>query len=431
MSRAGWRSLLQSFRVLISGELAARVLGFLSIFVLARALEPGGFGLVTLGTTLVAYLVIFVDSGTETLNVRNIAREPQRFRDIVEPVLGLRLALSVPAAGVLGVAAVIAAEPGSDRVALGLFALILPMAALNVRWMALGVRASRAIAMSAVAKELIVLIGVLLLVRRSHDTVIVAVLIAAGELLAASVLLDAMRRRFGFIRPRIDLAAWRASLHAGRTILVNSLARATVYSFDILLIAVVLTRVDVGLYTAAYKPVLFAITGLAIFYVSFLASYSAAKGEDAAQLFRRTVAIALGATVPVALVTSITSEHLTRLAYGSDYEGAAVALAILVWCVPVLAVTGAYAQAMIAGHRERRLMKINVIGAAVNVAGNVAAVPLVGIAGAAAVTLASEVLILTLMARAVVGYGIERSPWDLAKDFVRFHKPARSGRARS
>ena len=33
MSRAGWRSLLQSFRVLISGELVARVLGFLSIFV--------------------------------------------------------------------------------------------------------------------------------------------------------------------------------------------------------------------------------------------------------------------------------------------------------------------------------------------------------------------------------------------------------------
>jgi O-antigen/teichoic acid export membrane protein len=206
-------------------------------------------------------------------------------------------------------------------------------------------------------------------------------------------------------------------------------ARAIVYSFDVLVIATLLGRHSVGLYTAAYKPVLFAITALAIFYVSFLASYSAAEGQSAAQLFRRTVAIALGCTVPVALLIAIGSSAFCRLAYGSAYAGAALPLAILIWCVPVVAINGAYANALIAGHRERSLMFINVTGAGFNLLCTVVAVPLAGLAGAAAVTLASELLIMALLARSVVTRGLERSPVSIIVDFFRWHAPTKPPRA--
>jgi O-antigen/teichoic acid export membrane protein len=424
-SRAGWISLVASARTLMSGEAVARLLGFATVFVLARSLEPGGFGLVTLGTTIVAFLVIFVDSGTELINVRDIAREPQRFKEIVEPVLGLRLALSIPSAALLAIVVLVAAKAGADRIALGLFALVLPMTALNLRWMALGVGASKAIAISKVARELIVLGGVLLWVNRSHDATIVAVLFAAGEFVGAAVVLDAARRRFGFVRPRVNTTFWRTSMRASRPILVNTVARATVYTFDVVLIAALLGRAPVGLYTAAYKPVLLGVTVLAIFFVSFLASYSAAEGEDAAQLFRRTVAIVLGGAVPAALVLSLGASVFCDLAYGGAYGGAATALAIVVWSLPILAISGAYANVLIAGNRPDSLMAINIVGAVVNVIANVVAVPLAGIAGAAAVTVGSELLVMSLTARAVVRYELERSPIAILKSFVRWHRPKR------
>lgn len=427
VSRAGWRGLLRSFRLLMSGELAARLLGFASVFVLARAIEPAGFGIVSLGTTLVIFFTILVDAGTEVLNVRDIARQPGRLREIAEPVLGLRLTLSVPAAALFGATVFVAADEAADRLTLGVFALVLPMAALNLRWMVLGVGASKAIAVGSVAKELLVLAGVVVLVRERHDTLIVAVLVAAGELANAAVVLYALYRRFGFLRPRVHVRIWSRILRDGRPVLINNVARTVVFSLDVLLIALFLGRESVGLYSAAYKPVLFALSALSLFFVSFLAHYSAAAGEDARQLFRRTVAVAVGVTVPAAAVAALASGQFVRIAYGDAFTGAAAAMAVLVWTLPILAVSGAYRHALIAGHREHRLMRNNLVGALFNAVANLAAIPLAGIVGAAAVTIASEALITALNVRAVVGYELERSPVTVLAEWLRWHVPVRSG----
>ena len=428
-SRAAWRAVLQTSGTLMTGQLAARLLGFATVFVLARAIEPRGFGLVTLGVTLVLFFGIVVDAGTEVLNVRDVAREPQRLRAIVEPVLGLKLALSVPAAALFGVAVFAAADSSADRMALGLFVLVLPIAALNLRWIVVAIGGSRAIAVGGVIKELILLAGVLLLVRETHDTTLVALLIAVGELASVLVVLRWTKRRFGLLRPRIDLKAWRDALRSGSPILVNNLARTVVISLDVVLIALFLDREAVGLYSAAYKPVLFVISGMALFFVSFLAHYSAAAGEEAKQLFRRTVTLAVMVTVPAALLLASESSFLVRLTYGDAFAGAAAVLTVLAWSVPIAAVSEPYRQALIAGGRERLLMRNNVIGAALNGAANLAVIPLVGIVGAAAVTLASEALIALLNARAVVAHRLERSPVRVLADYIRWHKPTLPRRA--
>ena len=96
----------------------------LRIDVLTRELGPGGFGLVTIGTSLVICFSLVVDAGTEVLNLRDMARDPSRFRELAGPVLGLRLALSVLSAALLA-ATVALAVPARDRPTLLLFALLL------------------------------------------------------------------------------------------------------------------------------------------------------------------------------------------------------------------------------------------------------------------------------------------------------------------
>jgi O-antigen/teichoic acid export membrane protein len=400
---------MKSFGWLVLGEGFARLFGFVAVILMARRLDPDGFGLVTLGATLVIWFGIVVDSGTEVLNVRDIAREPERFKEIAEPVLGLRLALSAGAAVLLWIAAFFASSATSDRIVLGLFALWLPMIAINLRWMVLPLKKARTVALGNASGGLLFAVGVVLLVMDVGDTIEVPLLQAAGEAVYASIVLLAVGRRFGLVRPRVDVEKWKATLRESGPLMANQLSRAAVYSLSFLIVAIALGRADVGFLGAAYKPVLFFAGAMGLFYVSFLSSFSALDPEHQRSLFRRTLAAAGVATIPLALAMCLSASFLVSTIYGSQYDPAAPALAILVWVIPILALNGPYGNALIAGHQQKVLMRNNLIGAAFNVVANCIAVPLFGITGVAAVAVASEGLILVLMHRSAVSLGVAPS----------------------
>jgi O-antigen/teichoic acid export membrane protein len=341
------------------------------------------------------------------VGVRDTARDPGSFRERAERLLGLRLALSLPAAGLFALAALIVSAEPADRQALLLFAAVLPMIGLNLRFIVLSISAARSVAIGNIASQLLLAVGVVFLLRDRHDLVFVPLLTAAGELAYAVIVLAAVVPRFGFLRPRIDLRAWRETLVTGFPLTVNGLARTVIYSFDIFLIAAVMTRHDVGLYGAAYKPILFCVGLVALLSVAFLSAYSApSDAGQRAMLQRRTAWTAGLVTVPAALALSLGSSLVMSVIYGPDYAGAATPLAILAWTIPLLAFSAPYANILISADRQATFMWHNLAGALANIAGNAAAIPLFGLAGAASVTVASLTLVLVLNYRSAVGLGL-------------------------
>jgi O-antigen/teichoic acid export membrane protein len=375
--------------------------------VMARRLGPGAFGVAVVGTTLVNWFRLVVDSGTEVVAVRDTSRDPGSFRSTAERLLGLRIALSLPAAGLLVIAALLLTDVPGDQTALLLFAVVLPMIGLNLRFVVLSVRAARSVAIGNIVSQLLLAAGVVFLVRNRHDLVLIPLLTGAGELAYAAVVLAAVAPRFGLPLPRIDLPAWRDTLVAGFPIAVNGVARTVIYSFDIFLIAAVLTRQDVGLYGAAYKPILFCSGLVALLSVTFLSAYSApADSSQRTMLQRRTARTAALVTIPAALALSLGSSLAMSAIYGPDYSGAATPLAILAWTIPLLACGAPYANILIYADRQKTFMWHNIAGAVANVAGNAIAIPLFGLAGAASVTVASLALVMVLNYRSAVSLGL-------------------------
>ena len=401
---APWRALLRGSAALLAGEAVARAVSFVAVVVLARRLGPEGFGLVTLALTLVLWLAQIVDSGTELLNVRDVARRPERFRHLTEPVLGLRLALCAAAALLLGALTLVLADR-SDRSTLLLFALVLPAIALNLRWMVLGVSGARAVAVGNVAAQLVLAIGVLLLVSGPSDVSRVPVLQALGELAYGALVLTAVIGRFGFPRPRVDLDAWRATLRESLPLLLTGLARATVYFADIVIIAVVLGHAEVGVYGAVSKAVLFASAAFGLFGVSFLAAYSSA-GERATQLFLRSARLLLGVSTALALLFSAGAAFFVPLVYGDSYRTGVAALALVAWSLPPLALAGLHGFVLLTHGHQRLLLRNSLIAALVSVSGNLVAVPVFGITGAAAMAVAAQLTVLLLNVRGCSGLGL-------------------------
>jgi O-antigen/teichoic acid export membrane protein len=397
-----WLRLLKNFATLFFGETAARVFGLVAILVLARGFGPQGFGLASVGMAAVAWLALGADSGTELLAVRNVSREPVRFREIAERILGLRIALGLIATIVYVVGIwFLARSNGSRNVYLGFAPSILAMA-LNLRWIVLGIDSAKGIAVGNVAARLVFMLGVLGLAAGSQDVMLVGYAYAAGELVYALVVGGVVAPRFGILRPRVDLAFWRATLRESLPLMTGSLARGALFTFDLFLIALVLGPGKAGLYSAGSKPVFFLGTAVTLFYVSFLSSYSSATASHATTVFRRSIRTSLLVAVPLALAATIGAAFVVPALFGHRYAGAAPVLAILAWKFPLSALTAPYSALLLSQGRQLLVMRNNLGGAAVSIVGNTIAVPLVGIEGAAVVGVVSAVALLWLNYRSAV-----------------------------
>jgi stage V sporulation protein B len=421
---SSWRTVVRSFAELSIGEIVARFIGFVALVAMTRRLGPSAFGVVIVGVTFVLWLRLIVDSGTEILNLRDISRQPDRFKEIAGAVLGLRLCLSGLAIALFLPVALLFAD-ASSRWTVWLFALALPAVALNLRFMVLGLRAAKGVAVGNIAAQLLLAAGVLALVRSQDDAFVVPLLVAAGELVYGVVVVAFVARGFGLPLPRVDLLAWRATLCGGLPLMVNHVAAAVVHSFDLLLIAAVLGSYWTGVYGAATKPLMFLATLIALLGGSFLASYSAASPEQARELFYRMTRLAVAVSLPLALALSVGSGVFLSAAFGSDYADGAIALAILAWFIPLTALGITYGTALLANDRQTVLMRHNIAAALFNIAANVAVVPLAGIEGAAAVTVLSSLLFAFLNYRSCTRLGLVPSADEmLTRAVARGHRPS-------
>lgn len=399
-----WRSLVRGFAILVAGEGAARVLGLVTILILARVLGPSGFGVVAVGTAMVTWYGLMADNATQVSSTPVIARRPEAFRVIVGPVLGLRIAVaSIGMVVAIGAALTFARSPLNAEV-YALFTLAFLASAPNMRWMVLAVRGSRELATANAFGQLVVLILVAAFVRTDDDILRVPLAYVAGEAAFALAVAVLIARRFGLILPRIDLVAWRETARRGLPLLVGAASRGVLLSFDLLAIAVLLGPAEAGYYGAAVKPVLLASTIVGLFSLSFLASYSASDAH-ARGLFRRALVGAVVLSTLAAVGIGVVAGVFVDLVFGTAFGPAAAVLAILAWRIPTMALAGVYGAALVSAGREKSVMRANLAGAAVNVPGVLLAVELWGIDAAAVVSVASSAVIAVVAHHAAVAHG--------------------------
>ena len=389
---SSWSTVIRSFGQLSAAEIAARLLGFVALIVLTRRLGPGPFGIVALGLALVLWLKQVVDAGTEVLNIREISRSPHRFTAIAGPVLSLRLVISALAMA-LFCGAVLVAANSKNQTSLLLFALALPAVALNLRFMVLGLRAARAVAFGNILSQILLAAAIFAFVHGPGDTFVPPLAVAASELVYGLVIAALVSRRYGIPVPRIDVGAWRKMLRDGFPLMVNQLSNGVIQSFDLFVVAAFLGTTWAGVYGAAYRPLLFLTTLMALLGGSFLASYSAAEPSQGDELVYRLTRLGLLLSVPLALALTAGSDLFMTAAFGSAYGSGATALAILAWLIPIVIVNTVYVTVLIAHNRQRLIMRNNIIGAALNVVATLIVIPIAGIDGAAGVTLASSAAI--------------------------------------
>jgi O-antigen/teichoic acid export membrane protein len=393
-----WRVTVRRFVGLFAGESLARALGLVTLLVQARALSPSGLGIVSVALALIIWLALVADAGTEMLSTRDVASDPTRFRHIAEAVLGLRLLISGSTALALAVGAVLFAESDTTRDVYVVFALVLPVMALNIRWISVGAAGARPLMVGNVGGAAVLLLGTVLFVTGPEDVTVVPALYVLSELVFAGLVAALLAPRFGLLRPRLDGALWRSRLAGGLPLMVGTLARGSFGVVDLVVVGAALGAAEAGEYSAGLRPVLFLITAVGLYFYSFVVSYTGLDAGQRTAFVRLSVRTALVVSIPIAVVLTVTAEPIVRLLFGSDYEEGAIVLAILAWRLPASALGATFSGVLLAQRRQASLMWVYIagalVGAALVVLGTTG-----GIAGVAAASVVASWLVTVLLIR--------------------------------
>ncbi len=369
---------------------------------LARHLGVEVFGLWAFSFAFVSIFAVLADFGFSTLAVRDIARDPSIAGKYLGSVLSMKAMLAV---GVVGV--MLAVEPAVRRdatvwllVALIGGHMILSSAthflfsvfrANNRMQFEAAVRATHAVLLVAMTLTLVI-------AGASVIAFAWAVLVAAGAGLALTVWL--VTTWFTRIHLRLDLAFCRGLLREVWPIGLALACTAVYYYADTVMLGMFRSTREVGLYGAAYIPIL----GLTLFISAIRNAYfpeqsrtHEADRDGNARLLRQYGRLTAGLALPIAIGGALIAEPLLVLLYGSEYREAATALRLLLLTAGVMFFSSYFGSQLLAGQRQGQYLVGVGLGAVANLGLNAVLIPTLGMEGAAAATLASEAMVCAYM----------------------------------
>ena len=384
--------------VQVAGRGLMLAIGLVSIAVITRYLGPDDYGRYTLALTYMQLFAVLADVGLFTIVVRDISRDPSRTEELVGNTLTLRLVLSAVVIAVAAAISLLLPYDPDVRVAILLAGLPLLFGMLNSTFVTVlqsRLRMGRAVVGDVLGRA--VALGAVALVA-ALDLGFYAVMgAAAAGALATAITTMLLTRPLARVRFRAEPAVWRGLL---RTALPLGLALAVnelYFRADTLIISLYEPYEQVGLYTLAYRMLELALVFGTVFLTTTFPLLSQAVANDEARA-RRTIQLSTDVFVvlgaPLVAGGLAVAPEVVELAAGEEFGDAATPLRILLAAGALAWVNGVFGYALIAKERQMSALWLNLSALVFNVGLNLLLVPRYGIVVAAAVTVASEMLIL-------------------------------------
>jgi len=380
--------------VLLGSVVLSKAIGFATTILLARALGTQAFGVLGTSITFLGFALVLTNFGSDAIGTREVAAAPERSAAFANGIRNLRLVLALPVSlGGLGVAMLLKV-PLSIAIPLACVPWIY---AFRQDWILVALSRERAVAISAILRELAFFGLAAVLAVRSGSVSVALWCFLAAELVQSAITQWAYRpgKRAG----SSPSFAMGTTLRASAPLAFMGVMYLTYTRIDTPLVAFYAGPAAAGQYFAAYG-VLFGLLSLVgpLARVGLPAISSArgrSEGEVGDFIHRLSLAACIGGAF-LSLLVSMNAGLIVRTVYGGAYAEAANALRILAWSAVFTCASSLLLQRLVADGRQGLFAVISTTAAVVNIVCNLFWIPKFGIRGAALATIASEGCLLLL-----------------------------------
>jgi O-antigen/teichoic acid export membrane protein len=407
-----WNTALQ-----VGGRIAGLLLSMFLTAILTRHLGLNAFGQMVAATTYVGLFTVLGDAGIYLVAVRRAAQEPARRAVLLGNALALRLTVALVPLGLAWV--LVQFVPASRfptyvpavKLAVAILALNGYLILLNQFLIAvfrLHLRMDLAVLGEMLAR--VVALGATLLVVALDGGLLAVVAALTAGTLANFLFAWTVARRFERFRPRFDGPLLGDMLRESMVLAVVTLLGLVHFKVDTLLLSVLRSAEDVGVYGVAYRlhEVLVTFPGLfvGLLYPLF-ARFATEDPVRLRQVFQRAFDVLLLASVAAGLLVWVLAPHLAVILGAED---AARPMRILAFALPPVFVGLGFTHLLLAESRQKWLVQLYALLVLANVAGNWLAIQRWSYLGAAAMTVGTESLALAVL----LVYWLGRRRWRLS-----------------
>ncbi len=369
--------------------------GFL-IFVV-RQLGSTEFGKYSTATAFVAVLMVLCDLGVGSYISREIARDESQTEVLLGNMMALRFSLAL-------VFIVLSSGLGwllgySPEIVAAIFLISSSQLMFAVQStldaVLLGTQRLGASALASLLNQL-VLVGsgvILLLLGTGFLGLVVASLV--GTAAATTLNYRSVRRRGARIRFIFSPRSWPGFIKKGLPFGINQFALSLTYKLDSLMLGWFWGLRVVGVYSVAYNLIFTLATlsnsiNLALF--PYMARQYAANPEAVRQNFGRFLRYVLILSLPMATIGCVLAEPLTGFLFSPAYSESGLALAILVWALPLMFLNELLGYIAATIGQERQMATLRIVNAVSNLGLNAFAIPAFGLLGASVTTVLTELI---------------------------------------
>jgi O-antigen/teichoic acid export membrane protein len=389
--------------VQIVGKAVAVAIGLITVKLLTNNLGVAGFGEYT---TILNFLMMFgivADLGLYVVLTTEIAHEDeQRTLKAISNIFTLRLVSAILI--VIGLGSLVAlVTPYSwevkSLIVLGSFGMVfMSLAQVLVGIFQKNLRTDRIVIAETLARLFLMVSVVTLSLTDNFRLIWIILAFVGSNILQFSYVLFYARKYF-VIKLTFDWPYWKYLLKAAFPLFVVITFNLIYYKIDTLMLSVLKTPEDVGLYGVAYKilELLAVFPGMFVgLLLPIFAKYYVADKKIFQDVFGKGFMILATLAVPLVVGGLLMSEKIILLISGPDYSVATPALRLLFVGIGFIFFSNLFSNVLIGAGLQGKIMFISITGAIFNVLLNLYLIPRFSYVGAAFATSMTEGLVLML-----------------------------------
>lgn len=402
----GARRASQDIAVQIIGRVFNLALGVVVTLVIVRALGARGFGDWSAIFAVSQIAANFGELGLGQVAVRRAVAEPERESQWLGALLSLRLLLAVPIALASAIAVLFIAPTAHSRLAGVLISCVLLLSAPSAMNAAFQLRVRNDISIAIMTLNSVVWTAAVLLIAKSSGGILGLAIAFLGVSILTSTATFLVARRVVVVRLRGTRQHWRALMRVGLGVGAAGILVTLYVKLDQILVLEFVGSRQAGLYGAAYRvleQVQFIPAAVMTTLFPLIASAYPVDLPRVRILLQRTAEYLALASFPILAFTIVAAHPIVSLLFGTQLLASASALPILMAAFVSISFGYIAGSMVVVLELQRRFLGYAALALIVNVILNVILIPRYGFVAAAWVTLLTEVTVMSLTMRSVVG----------------------------
>lgn len=408
------RQIAHNSAIQIVGKIISTLLGLVALGMMTRYLGTEQFGWYVTVMSFLQFVGILIDFGLIPVTAQMMSEPAFDKKHLFQNLLGYRFTTAVMFLGLAPLAALFIPQyPTEVKIAIGFMSLSFLAVAMNQ--VLIGMYQTKLKMHIAAGGEVIgravLVVGLWLLIQNNASFFAVMGMTALGSVVYTAVLwVRAIKESPPTFR--FDWAIWKAITLRMWPIAVSIMFNVVYLKGDVILLSMLRSQTEVGLYGAAYRVVdILSQTAMMIMGVILpILAFHWSRGQKTE--FQKYYQIAFDAmmflALPISVGVAVLAKPLIIMVAGNEFAAAAAPLAILMLAIYGVYLGAVFGHAAVAINKQKQVMWIYISAAVLTLVGYLTLIPAFGMFGAAWMTVFSEVYVGILLFLTIRHYTKER-----------------------